>query len=121
MKLARLVYVPRTRKRAGSNADRSTVLAQPSSTNSAIASPVAGAFRMPQTLCPVATNAPARPGTLPMAGGRDHKPVGRHHVAAVLAWRGFTHARELIPRPTWRTDGLPADPERPSSFAARAR
>src|SRR5262245_8358652 len=35
--------------------DRSTVRATPSTINSAIASPVAGAFRIPQTLCPVAT------------------------------------------------------------------
>ena len=43
------------RRRAGSNGDRSTVRARPSAISSAIASPVAGAFRMPQTLWPVAT------------------------------------------------------------------
>ena len=42
-------------RREGSNGDRSTERARPSAISSAIASPVAGAFRMPQTLCPVAT------------------------------------------------------------------
>jgi hypothetical protein len=41
-------------RRAGSNGDRSTTLAAPSTIRSAIASPVAGALRMPQTLWPVA-------------------------------------------------------------------
>ena len=51
------------RKRAGSKAGKrpglkgfkSAVWAAPSTISSAIASPVAGALRMPQTLCPVAT------------------------------------------------------------------
>jgi hypothetical protein len=41
--------------RAGSNGDKSMVVAVPSRISSATASAVAGAFRMPQTLCPVAT------------------------------------------------------------------
>ena len=41
-------------RRPGSNGARSTVLAAPSTISPAIASPVAGALRMPQTLCPVA-------------------------------------------------------------------
>ena len=42
-------------RRLGSNGCRSTVCATPSTISSAIASPVAGALRIPQTLCPVAT------------------------------------------------------------------
>ena len=41
---------PRAARRAGSNGERSTVRAFPSRISSAIASPVAGALRMPQTL-----------------------------------------------------------------------
>lgn len=40
---------------AGLNGLRSTILEQPSTTSSATAAPVAGPFRMPQQLCPVAT------------------------------------------------------------------
>ena len=40
--------------RAGLNGPRSTVRARPSTISSVTASPVAGALRMPQTLCPVA-------------------------------------------------------------------
>lgn len=40
---------------AGLNGLRSTMLASPSTTSSATAAPVAGPFRMPQQLCPVAT------------------------------------------------------------------
>jgi hypothetical protein len=47
--------LPRDTKRAGSNADRSTLLLLPRTMSSAIASPVAGPFRMPQQECPVAT------------------------------------------------------------------
>ena len=43
------------RSRAGSKADKSMLRAAPSTISSAIASPVAGALRMPQTLWPVAT------------------------------------------------------------------
>jgi 7-keto-8-aminopelargonate synthetase-like enzyme len=42
-------------RRFGSNRRRSTLCATPSTISSAIASPVAGALRIPQTLCPVAT------------------------------------------------------------------
>ncbi len=41
--------------RPSSKADKSTCCAAPSVISSAMASPVAGALRMPQTLCPVAT------------------------------------------------------------------
>jgi hypothetical protein len=41
-------------RRLGSNGRRSTLCATPSTISSAIASPVAGALRIPQTLCPVA-------------------------------------------------------------------
>lgn len=43
------------RSRIGSNGARSMLRAAPSAINSARASPVAGALRMPQTLWPVAT------------------------------------------------------------------
>src|SRR4051794_1258618 len=52
-------------KRPKSNRVRSTVRAPVSTIDSAMASPVAGAFRMPQTLCSVATQAPLSPGTGP--------------------------------------------------------
>ena len=42
------------RNRAGSNGDRSVLLAAPSAISSAKASPVAGALRIPHTLWPVA-------------------------------------------------------------------
>lgn len=44
----------RPTKRAGSSCEMSVVVADPSSMISAIASPVAGALRMPQQLCPAA-------------------------------------------------------------------
>ena len=43
------------RNRPGSNGARSTLRARPSAISSAMASPVAGPLRMPQTLCPDAT------------------------------------------------------------------
>ena len=41
------------KNRPGSNAERSVPLALPSRIKPAMASPLAGAFKMPQTLCPV--------------------------------------------------------------------
>ena len=55
-------------RRAGSKGERSTASVAPSRINSATASPVAGAFRIPQTLWPVATYAPRAPGTAPISG-----------------------------------------------------
>jgi hypothetical protein len=57
-------------KRLGAKGVRSTCRAAPSRISSLIASPVAGALSMPQTLWPVATKAPSTPGTAPMRGGR---------------------------------------------------
>ena len=56
------------RKRSGLKGLRSTDLASPSTINSAMARPEAGAVRMPQQLCPVATYAPVTPGTGPITG-----------------------------------------------------
>jgi len=50
-------------KRPGANSARSTRCAAPSRINSLIASPVAGALSMPQTLWPAATQAPSIPAT----------------------------------------------------------
>jgi hypothetical protein len=55
-------------RRAGLKDERSTDRVAPSRINSAIASPVAGALRIPQTLWPVATYAPGAPGTAPISG-----------------------------------------------------
>jgi hypothetical protein len=54
--------------RSKANGVRLIVCAAPSRMSSAMASPVAGAFRMPQTLCPVATWTFADPGALPIRG-----------------------------------------------------
>ena len=43
-------------------------MTDPSATSSAIAAPDAGAFKMPQQECPVATYTFSVPGTLPMIG-----------------------------------------------------
>src|SRR4029077_9819016 len=51
---ARLYQERNGGNRAGSKAERSTERARPSTISSAIASPVAGALRIPQTLWPVA-------------------------------------------------------------------
>jgi hypothetical protein len=50
--------------RAGSNAEMSRDLLLPCTMSSATACPVAGPFRMPQQLCPVATYTPCTPGSL---------------------------------------------------------
>ena len=70
----------------GSNGAKSTVRAWPSMISSAIASPVAGALSMPQTLWPVATYAPETPGTGPISG-RPSAVTGRKHAcsARILA------------------------------------
>jgi hypothetical protein len=46
----------------------SKCLVLPSMSNSAIASPVAGPFKMPQHPCPEAMNAPLTPGSSPITG-----------------------------------------------------
>ena len=56
------------RRRAGAKGERSIERAARSRISSAIASPVAGAFRMPQTLWPVATYAPSTPAIAPISG-----------------------------------------------------
>jgi len=70
-------------KRSGANGARSTCRAAPSRISSLIASPVAGALSMPQTLWPVATKAPSTPGTAPMKG-RPSSVTGRKHACHAL-------------------------------------
>ena len=70
-------------KRPGANGARSTCRAAPSRISSLIASPVAGALSMPQTLWPVATKAPSTPGTAPMKG-RPSSVTGRKHACHAL-------------------------------------
>ena len=73
-------------RRAGSNRRRSTCSVAPATISSAIASPLAGALRMPQTLCPVATKALATPSTGP-SSGRPSCVTGRKQ-ACVASDRG---------------------------------
>eukprot|EP00961_Rhodomonas_salina_P225042 3042634-Rhodomonas_salina.4 len=75
--------------RAGSKASRGTLDAAPSTMSSAMANPVAGALRMPQQPCPVATNAPSTPGTLPMTGVPS---------AASCEWQGLGASERARPR-----------------------
>src|SRR5438094_976696 len=63
-------------KRAGSNGPRSSVAAAPSVISSARARPVAGALSIPHGPWPVATYAPATPGTRPISG-RPSSVTGR--------------------------------------------
>ena len=70
-------------KRPGANGARSMRCAAPSRINSLIASPVAGALSMPQTLWPAATQAPSIPGTAPISG-RPSSVTGRKHACRAL-------------------------------------